>query len=192
MTQILNWSDARLVGMRNVAPDVREFEIEPVGAPWRAFPPGSHINIAVLIDDLPDHRSYSLVGSGDETYKIAVKRSEKSRGGSRYMWSLTEGARLKVTEPHNHFSLDFGKPDYLLVAGGIGITPIISMAETLRRTGHNYRLAFAHRESAGGPLYDEAAAAHGGKLDPLITQESPRLDIAEKNDKLAPGRPAYL
>src|SRR3954453_17334664 len=118
MTQIFNWSDARLVGMRNVAPDVREFEIEPVGAPWRAFPPGSHINIAVLIDDLPDHRSYSLVGSGDETYKIAVKRSEKSRGGSRYMWSLTEGARLKVTEPHNHFSLDFGKPDYLLVAGG--------------------------------------------------------------------------
>jgi ferredoxin-NADP reductase len=192
MTQILNWSDARLVGMRNVAPDVREFEIEPVGAPWRAFPPGSHINIAVLIDDLPDHRSYSLVGSGDETYKIAVKRSEKSRGGSRYMWSLTEGARLTVTEPYNHFSLDFGKPDYLLVAGGIGITPIISMAETLRRTGHNYRLAFANRERAGVPFNDELAAAHGEKLDLFITEEGRRIDIAKEIDRLAPDGQLYL
>jgi ferredoxin-NADP reductase len=192
MTQILNWSDARLVGMRNVAPDVREFEIEPVGAPWRAFPPGSHINIAVLIDDLPDHRSYSLVGSGDETYKVAVKRSEKSRGGSRYMWSLTEGARLKVTEPHNHFSLNFGKPDYLLVAGGIGITPIISMAETLRRTGHDYRLAFANRECAGVPFHDELAAAHGEKLDLFITEEGRRIDIAKEIDRLAPDGQLYL
>jgi ferredoxin-NADP reductase len=192
MPQILNWSDARLVGMRNVAPDVREFEIEPVGAPWRAFPPGSHINIAVLIDDLPDHRSYSLVGSGDETYKIAVKRSEKSRGGSRYMWSLTEAARFKVTEPHNHFSLDFGKPDYLLVAGGIGITPIISMAETLRRTGHNYRLAFANRERAGVPFHDELAAAHGEKLDLFITEEGRRIDIAKEIDRLAPDGQLYL
>jgi ferredoxin-NADP reductase len=169
MTQILNWSDARLVGMRNVAPDVREFEIEPVGAPWRAFPPGSHINIAVLIDDLPDHRSYSLVGSGDETYKIAVKRSEKSRGGSRYMWSLPEGARLKVTEP-----------------------PIISMAETLRRTGHNYRLAFANRERAGVPFHDELAAAHGEKLDLFITEEGRRIDIAKEIDRLAPDGQLYL
>jgi vanillate O-demethylase ferredoxin subunit len=192
MPQILNWSDARLVGMRNVAPDVREFEIAPVGVPWRAFPPGSHINIAVLIDDLPDHRSYSLVGSGDGTYKIAVKRSEKSRGGSRYMWSLQEDARLKITEPHNHFSLDFGKPDYLLVAGGIGITPIISMAEALRRTGHNYRLAFANRERAGLPFRDELTAAHGEKLDLFITAEGRRIDIAREIEKLAPDGQLYL
>ncbi|MEA2832600.1 MAG: hypothetical protein QOG66_802 [Methylobacteriaceae bacterium] len=68
MPQILNWINARLVGMRNVAPDVREFEIAPAGVQWKAFTPGSHINIAVLIDELPDHRSYSLVGSGDGTY----------------------------------------------------------------------------------------------------------------------------
>jgi ferredoxin-NADP reductase len=192
MPQILNWSDARLVGMRNVAPDVREFEIAPVGVPWRAFPPGSHINIAVLIDDLPDHRSYSLVGSGGETYKIAVKRSDKSRGGSRYMWSLEKGARLKITEPHNLFGLDFGKPDYLLVAGGIGITPIISMAEALRRTGHNYRLVFANRERGGVPFRDELAAAHGDKLDLFISEEGRRIDIPQEIGKLRPDGQLYL
>jgi ferredoxin-NADP reductase len=157
MPQILNWSDARLVRTRDVAPDVREFEIVPVGSPWKAFTPGSHINIAVLIDELSDHRSYSLVGSGEGTYKIAVRRSDKSRGGSRYMWSLEEGARLKITEPHNLFGLDFGKPEYLLVAGGIGITPIISMARELQRKRHNYRRIDIAQEidrlAADGQLY---------------------------------------
>jgi vanillate O-demethylase ferredoxin subunit len=192
MPHILNWSDARLVGMRNVAPDVREFEIAPVGTPWGAFPPGSHINVAVLIDDLPDHRSYSLVGSGDGTYKIAVKRLQNSRGGSRYMWSLENGARLKITEPHNHFSLDFGKPDYLLVAGGIGITPIITMAEALKRSGHTYRLAFANRERAGVPFHDELAATHGERLDLFISEQGRRIDIAEEIEKLAPDGQLYL
>ncbi|MBV8849314.1 MAG: oxidoreductase [Methylobacteriaceae bacterium] len=192
MPQILNWSDARLVRTRDVAPDVREFEIAPVGAPWKAFAPGSHINISVLIDDLPDHRSYSLVGSGDATYKIAVKRAEKSRGGSRYMWSLQEGARLKITEPRNHFSLDFGKPDYLLVAGGIGITPIVSMAAALRQAGHKYRLIFANRERTSVPFHDELSAAHGGKLDLFITEEGRRIAVADEIDRLAPDGQLYL
>lgn len=192
MPDILNWSDARLVSTRHVAPDVREFEIAPIGTEWKPFPPGSHINIAVLIDDFPDHRSYSLTGSGDNTYKIAVRRSDKSRGGSRYMWSLEEGARLKITEPHNLFSLAFGKPDYLLVAGGIGITPIITMAEALKRTGHKYRLAFANRARGNIPFHDELAAAHGDKLDLYISEEGRRIDIAQEIDTLAPDGQLYL
>jgi len=189
---VLRWIDARLVARKNVAPDVRQFEFAPEGVDWKPFLPGSHINISVLIDGLPDHRSYSLVGSGEGTYKIAVKHSDKSRGGSRYMWSLQEGARLKITEPHNLFSLDFGKPDYLLVAGGIGITPIISMTEALKRTGHNYRLAFANRRRASVPFHDELVALHGDRLDLYISEEGRRVDIAKEIATLAPEGQLYL
>jgi vanillate O-demethylase ferredoxin subunit len=98
------------------------------------------LQLEVLIKGSPHIRSYSLVGEPDgHTYRIAVKRLAQGRGGSMAMWELPVGARLRVSAPQNHFPLDFNAPAYLLVAGGIGITPLLRMAHTL-----------AQRYAAGG------------------------------------------
>src|SRR5258708_427017 len=111
------WTDAVVRATRDVTPNIRqiEFALERGQAVWTA---GSHIDIGVMVDGRADTRSYSLVGEPDAgCYRVAVKREEQSRGGSRFMWSLKPGSRLSVSAPKNLFELQVGRPEYLLVAG---------------------------------------------------------------------------
>jgi ferredoxin-NADP reductase len=102
--------------------------------------------VGVIIDRHADTLFYSLVGDYDPMcYRIAVKREQPSRGGWRYMWSLSPDARIKVSTPRNLFELEFGRSDYLLIAGGIGITPIYSMALALARQNAPFRMLYAAR-----------------------------------------------
>src|SRR5579864_4586834 len=95
-----NWGGATVVATRDLGPRIREILIRPDHLIPTAYPVGSHIKVGVDIDGRPDVRSYSLVGEADSNgYRIAVRLAEDSRGGSRYMWSLAPGARLRVTAP---------------------------------------------------------------------------------------------
>ena len=127
-----HFAPARVRDVRDVATDVRMIEIEPQGGA-RPYPTGAHLDIAVRIDDLPDIRSYSLVGERpvDGAYRVAVKAVEESRGGSLFVRALERDSDVEVSEPRSHFELQYGRPEYLLVAGGIGITPLYGMAHAL-------------------------------------------------------------
>src|SRR5262249_23998912 len=128
MAEAIEWRSAWLRAVRDLSPDIRLFEIEPVGE-FVPPTPGSHFNIVVHVNGRPHVRNYSAVGLGtDGIYRIAVKRLPASRGGSAYMWSLERGAQLTISTPGSHFELSRGRPEYLLLAGGIGITPIFTMA----------------------------------------------------------------
>lgn len=176
MTQSTHWTEAVIQSLQDITPTVREFTLVPSqGA--TAFEPGSHLQVQVLVNGKPQTRSYSLVGPPNgSTYRIAVKCLPEGRGGSRAMWSLEEGDRLRILAPQNHFSLDLSAPAYLLVAGGIGITPLVLMAQTLARRGavvqlhHGARtgaeLAFAPLlKSCLGDRYTSYAAAQGELID---------------------------
>ena len=129
MGEQIDWRSARLRSTRDLTPDIRLFEIEPSGE-FVVPAPGSHINIVVQIKGRPDVRCYSAVGPcTDGVYRIAVKLLGDTRGGSAYMWSLAPGAQLTISTPGNHFEFSRGRPEYLLLAGGIGITPIFSRSE---------------------------------------------------------------
>ena len=92
MRFIETWIPATLVSTRDLAPGIREFLIRPDQFDGTAYPVGSHINISVTIDGQPETRSYSLVGEASSRgLRIAVRRAEDSRGGSRYMWSVAAG-----------------------------------------------------------------------------------------------------
>jgi ferredoxin-NADP reductase len=138
-----------------------------------------------MIGDRPDVRSYSVVGPcADGVYRIAVKRLEASRGGSAYMWSLAAGSRLPHSAPGNHFGLALGRPDYLLLAGGIGITPIFSHAHALAHAGVRFRLIYASRSQSDLALAEELREQIGDRLEIVLSEERGRVDIAGEIAKL--------
>ncbi|HEY4069338.1 MAG TPA: PDR/VanB family oxidoreductase [Burkholderiaceae bacterium] len=187
------WHPATVRAHRDLTPTVREFELRPEGGvrPWTV---GSHLNLRVPIHGRDETRSYSLVGlpgrpGADAVYRIAVKRAAPSRGGSSHLWSLETGAELLVGEPNNHFELPLNAPQYLLVAGGIGITPIVGMAQLLSARGADVRLLYAARSAAEFALRDELCTALGERLRTFADDADERIAFAEA---IAALRPAAL
>ncbi len=188
-----NWTTAVIAGAREAAEGVREILLKPEGGA-SPFPSGAHLGVRVIIDGKTDLRYYSLVGEGpvDGCWRIGVKREEPGRGGSRYMWSLPVGARLEVAEPDTHFELTRQAPDYLLIAGGIGITPLIGMAARLVRSGRKVRLLYAGRSRASMAFLDDLAALLGDSLEVFVADEGRRMGLAAEFAKLDPLGEAYV
>ena len=178
MRFIETWSPATLVSTRDLSPDIREFLIRPDQFDGAAYPVGSHINISVTIDGQPETRSYSLVGEASSRgLRIAVRRAEDSRGGSRYMWSLQPGARLDITTPASLLAVDWARQNYCLIAGGIGITPILGAAQALAKRGADVTLHYAVRSRAEAAYLDDLAAMLGDRLVVHASDEGKRIDL---------------
>jgi vanillate O-demethylase ferredoxin subunit len=114
----------------------------------------------------------------DGRYRIAVKRRGGSRGGSAYLWSLSEGVLLTVSPPTNHFALSYGRPAYLLIAGGIGITPIYSMALALAEVQADFRLLYASRRAEDLAFADDLRDRIGDRLQTFLEERGERIDLA--------------
>jgi len=146
-----------------IAEDIYLYELrhESPGTPLPAFEAGAHID--VYAGDFV--RQYSLCGmpGAADSYQIAVLREPSSRGGSHYMHDrVAEGARLRVGRPRNLFPLhaaDTVSADHtVLLAGGIGITPLLSMAESLHQRGASFELHYYTR-SLGRTAFKERLAS---------------------------------
>jgi len=144
----------RVDGLRREADQVISLILaDPAGRRLPDWEPGAHIQL-----HLPSGRTrqYSLYGGGRDgtQYKIAVKDVEGGRGGSREIHSsLRLGNLLKASAPANNFALETAQR-YIFIAGGIGITPILPMAEAVR-DGASWHLYYAGRSLASMGLLDE-------------------------------------
>ena len=188
-----HFGEARVRAVRDVASDVRMIEIEPsIGV--RPYASGSHLDLAVDIDGLPDVRSYSLVGEGpvDDAYRIAVKEIHDSRGGSVWVRALEAGAAVAVSEPQSNFELQYGRSEYLLVAGGIGITPILGMAHALERHGRPFRLLYAAHTREQMPFVEELSDLLGDRLELFVSADGNRLDVGSEIERLHADGELYL
>ncbi|NPT56953.1 2Fe-2S iron-sulfur cluster binding domain-containing protein [Paraburkholderia sp. 5N] len=128
------------------AADIRSIEL--VGANGRSLAPfeaGAHVDVHLgeLI------RQYSLINATDVdgSYRIAIKLEPNSRGGSRLMHALAEGETLKIGLPRNNFALDLDAAHSVLLAGGIGITPLLGMAYQLLARGNSFSFDYFARSS---------------------------------------------
>lgn len=143
--------------------DIVSLELgRPDGAPLPAFSAGSHVDV-----HLPGGiiRQYSLCNpAGDTThYRIAVLRDPASRGGSVAVHDkLREGDLVTISEPRNHFPL-VTSPHTLLLAGGIGITPLMCMAQRLSTTGGAFTLHYCTR-SKDRTAFTQELAAFGDRV----------------------------
>jgi ferredoxin-NADP reductase len=141
--------EVRVTAIRYAARDTHLFEFSRLdGQPLPAYEPGAHIDL-----HLPNGivRQYSLIEPEPDPgrYTIGVKRDPASRGGSRYVHDeLRVGRTLKISAPRNNFPLVENASHVVLIAGGIGITPIWCMVQRLAGLGRSWKLHYACRSRA--------------------------------------------
>lgn len=152
----------RVNGVRAEARDIISLELtSPDSAQLPAFTPGSHLEVHLRNGQI---RHYSLLNDPAERhrYVVAVGLAVDSRGGSRFIHgSLRQGDTLTVIGPRNNFPLDEQAERYCFVAGGIGITPILSMVRWCISKGKPWRLVYTARNRSRAAFYEELQA-----LDP--------------------------
>lgn len=149
------------------AEGLRSFKlVSKSGAALEPFTCGAHIDVV-----MPNGftRQYSLINrSGEDHYHICVNRDAASRGGSAYMHdTVAVGDMLEISAPKNHFPLTEDAPMSILIAGGIGITPIYAMVMRLAELNRPWRLYHCTRNVARTPFITELrdlAARSGGEL----------------------------
>lgn len=116
-----------------------------------AFEPGSHLALGFDLENEPVQRKYSLVSDpqGGLYYEIAVKKNPNGRGGSKFLHErLAVGALLEASSPISEFSIAPDGQHYVLIAGGIGITPMLSIISRLRQTGTSFELHYSSKSGA--------------------------------------------
>jgi tetrachlorobenzoquinone reductase len=148
--------NVRIANIRDITEHVRLFELVPeVGERLPPFDAGAHVDVMIAENMV---RQYSLLNApGDQDrYVIAVAREAEGRGGSAHMHArLSPGDVLRVSAPRCHFPLVETAPHSVLVAGGIGITPIWCMIQRLEALGASWTLHYAARTWAQAPLIAE-------------------------------------
>lgn len=175
----------RVSQVRRLAGTVAAVTLEGLTqAPLPAFTPGAHIDVR-----LPNGlvRSYSLYtrNGAARRYEIAVNRDPASRGGSAYIHErLQPGDVVEISAPRNLFALAEGPHPSVLIAGGIGVTPLYCMVQQLAAEGADWQMAYAARSRAGAAFVDalQALAERSGAALRLHFDDEAQgrvLDVAD-------------
>ena len=157
--------DVRLLSIRFGARDTNLYEFGRLdGGGLPAAVAGSHIDV-----HLPSGvtRQYSLIlpEQQPKSYLIGVKRDQQSRGGSRYLHeNIRVGATLKISAPRNNFPLVEDAPHTLLIAGGIGITPIWCMWQQLKSISRSVEMVYSCRSRADAVFLSDLENTDGVTL----------------------------
>ncbi|WP_248765020.1 PDR/VanB family oxidoreductase [Pseudomonas protegens] len=174
--------DVLVVARHDEALDICSFELAAADAsPLPAFSAGAHIDVH-LANGLV--RQYSLCNHPAERhrYLIGVLKDPASRGGSSSLHQQLEvGTRLLISAPRNLFALEHAARRSLLFAGGIGITPILSMAEQLAHSGADFQLHYCARSAQRAAFVQRLQASPFAERVSLHFDEQPdtALDIAQ-------------
>jgi ferredoxin-NADP reductase len=181
--------DLTVVAMRLEAEAVLSLVLaDPQGRLLPAWRPGAHIDVG-----LPEHvRQYSLCGhpADRRSYRVAVLREPDSTGGSAYVHEdLRPGDMVEVGGPRNHFLLEEAS-EYVFVAGGIGITPLLPMIAAVDGAGLPWSLAYGGRARASMAFLEELAP-HGDRVRVYPADEVGLIDLDAALGTPRPGVAVY-
>ncbi|ROT45882.1 PDR/VanB family oxidoreductase [Pusillimonas sp. NJUB218] len=169
-----------VAGIRQLTPRIREYLLRaPSGAPLPRFEPGAHIELHTQSPiSGPIVRHYSLIGgtgTWDDTpdiYRIAIQREDRQRGSAYIHDHFVVGTTLHISPPKNHFPLDRRDGKTLLIAGGIGITPILSMLRSVVRRNKPFEMIYAGRNAADMAYRQDVQRLGGAQARIHISGES--------------------
>ncbi len=167
----------RVAAAALVAPDVLHLRLvhprRPELPSWTA---GAHVDLR-----LPDGRTrqYSLCGDPADAgcYEIAIKREDAGRGASRWAHeAVSEGSEVHVSAPRNNFPLEGGARRTILVAGGIGVTPVLAMAHELAAADADFTVHACFRSPQEAPLLPRLDKLCGARLTTWFSKRGRRFD----------------
>jgi ferredoxin-NADP reductase len=145
------------------AENINSYElVDPGGGDLAPFTAGSHIDLHLANGMI---RSYSLLNDQSENnrYVIAVNKDAAGRGGSRFIHETVRvGNIIPISHPKNNFALDETAAHSVLIAGGIGITPLLSMIRRLETLGRSWELFYAARSRLAAAFVDHLKALRPG------------------------------
>jgi ferredoxin-NADP reductase len=164
--------DVVVAGIRQLTPRIREFQFKATdGGVLPHYAPGAHIELHTGNADTGlIIRHYSLIGGTVDRddprhmYRIAVQREDRAAGSAYIHANFEVGTRLQVSAPINNFPLDRRDEHSLLIAGGIGITPIFSMARSLLHRNRSFTVVYAGREPGLMAYHDELLQLVGPRV----------------------------
>jgi ferredoxin-NADP reductase len=162
----------------------------PNGRPLPAWSAGSHVDLVAG----GFRRKYSLCGIRDDrsVLEVVILREAQGRGGSRHFCdAVAAGDTVHLAGPKNLFRLDESAPNYVLIAGGIGITPILAMADRLKALGKPYVLHYAARSRAHMALLARVQRDHGASLSLHVSEEGTRMQLETLLANLGEGTQVY-
>ncbi|MGB0847165.1 MAG: 4Fe-4S double cluster binding domain-containing protein [Thiolinea sp.] len=143
-----------------IANSVVKYELTALGGgELPAYEAGAHIDIVVAPEYL---RQYSLSGDPADRskYQIAVLREDEGQGGSKLLQRIfVPGRKIFISPPINHFPLEESATKTFLMGGGIGITPMLAMANRLHAIGADFELHYSFKSRAGAGFLDDLAVA---------------------------------
>jgi len=169
------WIDVEIAKVEEIAEGIKSFELRPEnGQTLPRFTAGAHIDVMVQEGLI---RQYSLhnAPSTEGFYQIAVKKEIDGRGGSKAIHEyFSEGKSIKISKPRNNFQLRDLSQHTILVAGGIGITPIMAMAKELHEQPRSFELHICARNQAALPF--------GKDLDALPFAKNIHIHLDDGDD----------
>lgn len=178
-----------VVGRRNIADQVIELTLRRIDGEVPQWEPGAHID---LIFTKFLNAQYSLCGdpADRDTLTVAVQREPRGRGASLYVHNmLTVGKKLRARGPRNDFPVQLAER-YLFIAGGIGITPLLSMVRTVAARGDRWTLAYGGRTRTS-MAYLPQLAELGGDIEVRPQDEAGPLDLDALLGAPEPGTHVY-
>ena len=186
----------RVAEIEPVAERIKRFKLAHVDGPTLPlFAPGAHIVVSMQDGDRLRRNPYSLMGSPADTsnYQISVLRTLDSRGGSVFMHDKVHvGSELEVSYPANLFPLDRRSRKHLLLAGGIGITPIMAMSEQLHASGQSFDLHYAMRGRKLGAYWERLQERYGSRVHVTFDDEGGVMPLAQVLEHQPLGTSLYV
>jgi vanillate O-demethylase ferredoxin subunit len=191
-----SWMTLRVARKWRETPDIYSFElVVPEGRDLPPFTAGAHLDVEVAPGLV---RQYSLCNDprSRDRYQIAVLREPQSRGGSSALIDRLEiGDAVRVSEPRNHFALEPSARHSVLIAGGIGVTPILCMAERLANTGAPFEMHYAARSPDRAAFRERILASSFAAQAQFHFDDGPepqRLDLEAILANPRPGAHLYV
>jgi dimethylamine monooxygenase subunit B len=185
-----------VTAIETVAERIKRFTFAAAdGSALPVFAAGAHTIVTMQDGGTIRKNPYSLMGPlGDRSHWcISVLRTLDSRGGSAFMHEkLSVGSALDLSYPVNLFPLDFRAKKHLLLAGGIGITPIMTMAAQLASQGSHYELHYAMRGRAQGAYWHYLAERHGPRFSATFDDEGQSMPLRRILQRQPLGTSLYV